>query len=127
MSDTDPKASPLPALRMRIVFDDGERLGPGKADLLEHIERTGSIAAAGREMGMSYKRAWMLVDQLNHAFVAPLVKSERGGSSGGGATLTTTGQEVLALYRTALARAEAASEADLRALLRMRSDIAERK
>jgi len=127
MSDTGSKSAPLPALRMRVVFDDGERLGPGKADLLEHIERTGSISAAGREMGMSYKRAWMLVDQLNRAFVAPLVKSERGGASGGGATLTATGQEVLALYRTALARAEAASEADLRALLGMRGDIVRRK
>lgn len=74
-------------------------LGPGKAELLERIERCGSIAAAGREMSMSYKRAWDLIGTLNAMFHGPLVESSRGGSGGGGASLTDLGREVLALYR----------------------------
>ncbi|MEO1293227.1 MAG: LysR family transcriptional regulator [Pseudomonadota bacterium] len=74
-------------------------LGPGKADLLERIGETGSIAAAGRSMGMSYKRAWMLVETLNEIFADPLVTSTRGGTAGGGAVLTDTGKRVLTCYR----------------------------
>ena len=76
---------------------------------------------------MSYKRAWLLVDQLNHTFAGPLVRSERGGASGGGATLTQLGQDVLSLYRAALARSEAAASEELEVLERLRADIAERK
>ncbi|MBE9636099.1 winged helix-turn-helix domain-containing protein [Salipiger pacificus] len=96
-------------------------LGPGKADLLEHIRETGSIAAAGRAMAMSYKRAWSLVEEMNSAFRAPLVDSSRGGAKGGGAHLTETGDEVLANYR-ALEETIAVAGADrietLRGLLR---------
>ena len=74
-------------------------LGPGKVDLLEYIRETGSIAAAGRAMAMSYKRAWSLVEELNSAFKAPLVDSIRGGSHGGGARLTSAGESVLENYR----------------------------
>ena len=74
-------------------------LGPGKADLLESIRETGSIAAAGRAMSMSYKRAWSLVEEMNAAFRDPLVDSTRGGASGGGARLTEAGETVLAHYR----------------------------
>ncbi len=74
-------------------------LGPGKADLLERIGETGSIAAAGRAMSMSYKRAWMLVMEMNAAFRDPLVESTRGGARGGGARLTDAGSTVLAHYR----------------------------
>ncbi len=74
-------------------------IGPGKADLLEVIARTGSIAAAGREMGMSYRRAWQLVETLNALFRAPVVESVRGGPGGGGASLTATGRTVLDAYR----------------------------
>lgn len=88
-----------PHLRLRIVFDDARYLGPGKVDLLEGIARTGSIAAAGREMGMSYKRAWDLTHVMNTMFAAPLISSARGGAGGGGAQLTDLGVEVLALYR----------------------------
>jgi molybdate transport system regulatory protein len=88
-----------PALRLRIVFGGGAMLGPGKADLLEGIRETGSIAAAARGMNMSYKRAWMLVETMNAAFRAPVVQSSRGGSAGGGASLTQTGAAVLAEYR----------------------------
>jgi len=88
-----------PALRLRLVFGGGAMLGPGKADLLEGIRETGSIAAAARGMNMSYKRAWMLVETMNAAFRAPVVQSSRGGSAGGGASLTQTGAAVLAEYR----------------------------
>lgn len=74
-------------------------LGPGKADLLERIGETGSIAAAGRSMSMSYKRAWMLVETMNAAFQEPLIESSRGGAKGGGARLTEAGAEVLSNYR----------------------------
>ena len=97
-----------PRLRIRIVFGDTEMIGPGKAELLERIARCGSIAAAGREMGMSYKRAWQLIGTLNAMFREPLVDSTRGGPGGGGAVLTDTGREVLRLYR---AFSEEAAEA----------------
>lgn len=96
-------------------------LGPGKADLLERIRDTGSIAAAGRSMSMSYKRAWMLVEQMNKAFRDPLVVSTRGGQKGGGATLTATGADVLANYRKLeeiMAEAGAARLATIRSMLR---------
>lgn len=86
-------------LRLRLLFGDDAMLGPGKADLLDLIARHGSIAAAGREMKMSYKRAWMLVEEMNGAFCEPLVDRSRGGSHGGGARLTKTGVEVLTHYR----------------------------
>jgi len=92
-------ATPPPRLRIRIVFGAAEMMGPGKAELLERIASTGSIAAAGREMGMSYKRAWELIGTLNAMFQAPLVTSTRGGPGGGGAVLTDMGHEVLRLYR----------------------------
>lgn len=110
-----------PRLRIRIVFGDHEMIGPGKAELLERIDRCGSIAAAGREMGMSYKRAWELVGTLNAMFRDPLVESTRGGPGGGGAVLTDAGREVLGLYRAFVGEAAAAGAdrlADLRARLK---------
>lgn len=98
----------MTTLKLRLLFDDA-MLGPGKAELLHHIRETGSIAAAGRRMGMSYKRAWMLVEEMNAAFVAPLVNSSRGGAGGGGAQVTGAGAEVLRLYDDIVARALAAS------------------
>ena len=74
-------------------------MGPGKAELLDRIAASGSIAAAAREMGMSYKRAWMLVETMNAAFREPVVDSTRGGTGGGGARLTGTGEAVLAHFR----------------------------
>jgi len=88
-----------PKLRLKLTFDTGLTMGPGKADLLQGIAEEGSISAAGRRMKMSYKRAWMLVEEMNAAFRAPLVESSRGGASGGGARLTETGEAVLAHYR----------------------------
>ncbi|MFP5479299.1 MAG: winged helix-turn-helix domain-containing protein [Alphaproteobacteria bacterium] len=112
-------------LRLRLLFDDRLVFGPGKAELLARIEETGSIAAAGRAMGMSYKRAWALVEEMNAAFRAPLVSSARGGAGGGGAQLTPEGREVLEAYRAMLAAAEQAAApgiARIAALLRDMSD-----
>lgn len=92
-------ADTRPRLRLRLLFGEDTMLGPGKADLLEHIRETGSIAAAGRAMSMSYKRAWTLVDQMNAAFQEPLVQRVRGGANGGGAQLTQTGARVLEHFR----------------------------
>ncbi|MBC7179301.1 MAG: winged helix-turn-helix domain-containing protein [Roseovarius sp.] len=110
-----------PSLRIRIVFGEDAMLGPGKADLLERIRDTGSIAAAGRSMSMSYKRAWMLVESMNAAFREPLVESNRGGAKGGGASLTDTGAEVLVNYRKLediMAEAGAARISAIQSLLR---------
>lgn len=100
-------------------------LGPGKADLLERIEESGSIAAAGRAMRMSYKRAWSLVEEMNAAFHAPLVTRSRGGARGGGARLTETGAAVLAHYRTLERRAAEAGEAEIAALRALLADAGE--
>jgi molybdate transport system regulatory protein len=95
--------------RIRITRDDETVvLGPGKADLLEAVSRSGSIRAAARELGMSYMRAWTLIRTMNDAFRSPLVEKERGGAGQGGARLTERGERVLALYREMDARAEKA-------------------
>ena len=99
---TDP-ATPL--LRIRIRFGGDTFTGPGKAELLERIAATGSIAAAARAMGMSYKRAWMIVETLNAMFDTPLVDSARGGPGKGGAALTPRGRDVLAEYQAVEAAA----------------------
>jgi len=106
----------LPALHIRVDLVPGISLGPGKADLLQGIAETGSIAAAGRRLGMSYKRAWSLVETLNGMFQAPLVAATKGGATGGGAALTETGQAVLARYRAIQERAALAAAEDLAVL-----------
>lgn len=119
----------MPELKLRILFD-GAMLGPGKAQLLGHIRDTGSIAAAGRRMEMSYKRAWTLVEEMNGAFREPLVSSSRGGPGGGGAQLTAAGTEVLRLYTDAVRFAEAAAAEpveSLQAMLRPESERSARK
>ena len=112
-----------PRLRIRIIFDASEMIGPGKAELLERIDRCGSIAAAGREMGMSYKRAWELVSTMNAMFQAPVVARMRGGPGGGGAVLTEAGREVLELYRAFESNAAAAGAVQLDALRSRLRDI----
>jgi molybdate transport system regulatory protein len=111
-----------PALRLRLALAPGVELGPGKAELLEAIRDTGSIAAAGRRMRMSYQRAWELVAALNGGFRAPLVEAAKGGAKGGGAVLTPLGAEVLAAYRRIAAAAEQAAAADL---ARLRAELAD--
>ncbi|MCU4159763.1 LysR family transcriptional regulator [Acidiphilium sp. AL] len=103
-------------LRIRVVLGDGLIIGPGRADLLEGIRETGSIAAAGRRMGMSYKRAWQLAEALNATFRGPVILAVKGGVAGGGAQLTPLGDAVLDAYRnlqTASAEAGAGALAAL--------------
>ena len=88
-------------------------MGPGRADLLEQIQAAGSIAAAGRQMGMSYKRAWALVEAMNVLFRTPVVEAAKGGAGGGGARLTATGVQVLGAYRGLEAASQQAGEAFL--------------
>ena len=108
-------------IKLRLEYAAPLVLGPGKADLLERIDRLGSISAAGREMGMSYKRAWSLVEEMNTAFARPVVDSSRGGSGGGGAVLTDQGRSMLEHYRAledVLRRQGADHLAALNAMLR---------
>lgn len=86
-------------IQVRVEFDGGHRIGPGKIDLLQAIGDTGSITAAGRSLGMSYRRAWLLVSALNQMFDAPVVETVAGGAHGGGARLTEFGAGLIAAYR----------------------------
>jgi molybdate transport system regulatory protein len=108
-------ARPSPA-SIRLNLREGVAFGPGKAQLLEGIRETGSIAAAGRRMKMSYSRAWGLVEEMNSAFRGPLVASAKGGASHGGATLTPLGARVLEHYRRIEAAVTTAAAEDLAAL-----------
>jgi molybdate transport system regulatory protein len=101
---------------LRIVLGPEVAIGPGKADLLQGISETGSIAAAGRRMSMSYKRAWLLVEAMNDHFKSPLVVKEKGGVPVGGAKLTDLGESVLEIYRRMQAQTGAAITADLNSL-----------
>jgi molybdate transport system regulatory protein len=116
-----------PVLRIRIVFGDQEMIGPGKVELLERIDHCGSIAAAGREMGMSYKRAWQLIGALNAMFREPLVDGTRGGPGGGGAVLTEMGRMVLRHYRDIETKAAEAGAMRINAIQEMLRDIPEEK
>jgi molybdate transport system regulatory protein len=95
-------------LTLRVEFGPETAIGPGKARLLELVRDKGSISAAGRAMGMSYRRAWLLIDDLNHCFDEPVVTTKLGGKSGGGAQLTPLGEAVITHYRAMENEAEAA-------------------
>jgi molybdate transport system regulatory protein len=113
-------------LHLRVVLGGEVALGPGKAELLDGIIETGSIAAAGRRMGMSYKRAWTLVEEMNTIFAQPLVDAAKGGAGGGGAALTPLGRRVLDAYRRLETTAAKAGRAEVevmrRAIRRPRSE-----
>ena len=87
------------AVRLRLMREDQIAFGPGKADLLEAIAYSGSISQAAKQMGMSYRRAWQLVDTMNRCFATPLVETQTGGNLGGGTVLTQTRLKVLNLFR----------------------------
>jgi molybdate transport system regulatory protein len=114
-----PRPRAKPSLHLRLDFGGERSLGPGKVRLLELIEETGSISAAGRALKMSYRQAWLLIDELNRMFRAPLVTSQIGGGGGGGAALTKAGACVVRAYRDMERRAMGASSADIRALKRL--------
>jgi molybdate transport system regulatory protein len=112
---------------LRVTLSDTAYIGPGRADLLELIAETGSISAAGRRMGMSYKRAWALVQALNDGFGTALVETSRGGAAQGGAMLTDAGREVLARYRHMQELTRDAIAEDVAALQKLVIDISGRK
>lgn len=109
-------------IKLHIPFGRISAIGPGKADLLEAIERGGSISAAARLMGMSYKRAWDLVDTMNQCFQEPLVITATGGNHGGGAQVTEFGYEVLRRYREIEAKANNLVKADILDLMSLLTD-----
>lgn len=86
-------------VRLRIDLGPGSSIGPGKIALLERIESSGSLSQAARELGMSYRRAWLLLDDLNHALPEPVTTASVGGAGGGGARLTPLGRELIVAYR----------------------------
>ena len=107
--------------RLRVILDEEIAFGPGKADLLEAIRDTGSISGAGKKLGMSYRRAWLLVDTMNRCFRSPLVDAAVGGVAGGGASLSALGEDVLRHYRTlerAVAKVTDKAFGELQPLLR---------
>jgi molybdate transport system regulatory protein len=106
-----------PSLSIRLDLPGG-RLGPGKVALLEAIAREGSISAAARSIGMSYRRAWALVEQVNATFGGPAVEASAGGRQGGGAALTPLGRDLVAAYRAIEDAAAAAARAHLAVLSR---------
>lgn len=103
--------------QVRVLLGADIALGPGKADLLEAIRDTGSISAAARRLGMSYRRAWLLADTMNRCFREPLLEAATGGRSGGGAQLTRAGGRVLEQYRRLLRAMEKAGGPAARGLL----------
>ena len=106
-------------IKIHLPFGQLSAIGPGKADLLEAIASTGSISAGARRLGMSYKRAWDLVDTMNRSFSQPLIATAAGGSHGGGAQVTEFGYEVLRRYREIEVKATQAVSVELEALRSM--------
>jgi molybdate transport system regulatory protein len=106
-------------LSIRIDLASGGRIGPGKIALLEAIRSTGSISAAARSLGMSYRRAWLLVEDINKVLREPAVTAETGGSGGGGAVVTPVGERVVGLYRTIESQARTAAGGEFRAIGRL--------
>lgn len=109
MTDSTVPVQPTQRLRIRVMLAADTPFGPGKADLLEAIRETGSMAAAGRRLGMSYQRTHDLVAAMNAHFIEPVVAPAKGGSRGGGSALTSFGESVLETYRGIEALAEAAT------------------
>jgi molybdate transport system regulatory protein len=111
--------------RLTIRFDFGSqhRIGPGKVALLEAIDRTGSITTAARSLGMSYRRAWVLIEDVNAIFTEPVVETTHGGAGGGGASLTPLGAEVVARYRRTESRLHTVARNDLKYLERRLANV----
>ena len=113
----DPPGGPDLRFRIRVVDGDVIAIGPGKIDLLEAIDAAGSITAAARRLDMSYRRAWLLLDELNRSLRTPAVDSAKGGSAGGGSVLTATGRELIALYRRIEEQSRSANRDDIARLM----------
>ncbi len=112
-------ARPEVRFRMRIRTGDTVAIGPGKVALLAAVQEHGSISAAARSLGMSYRRAWMLIDELNRSLKSPATESAQGGEHGGGCTLTSTGENIVRLYREVEEKANKACAAQITALTKL--------
>ena len=104
--------------RVRVIAGEQIALGPGKVNLLEEIDRSGSISKAARELGLSYRRAWTLVDTMNKSFKSHLVEGSAGGKKGGGARLTPLGKKMAKIYRSMESKSEAAMQPDWKVIQR---------
>ncbi len=111
------RSKPEVRFRLRITKGEAIAIGPGKTELLEAIERTGSLTSAAKAIGMSYRRAWLLVDTMNRCFREPVVKTASGGARGGGTVLTEVGVELVKRYRNAEAAARNGGKRDTDAIL----------
>lgn len=111
-----PALEPSASFRLRVAAGDRVAIGPGKIALLEAIARTGSLTAAAKALEMSYRRAWLLLDEVNQSLFEPAVASSKGGAHGGGSALTGTGRELIALYRRIEQTAQRECAGDLRRL-----------
>lgn len=109
-------------LKLRIRLCSFAALGPGKVDLLEAVDRCGSITAAAKDQTMSYRRAWLLLDEMNRAFAHPVVDASFGGAKGGGAHLSPTGRAIIDLYRRIEAKTHAAIASELADIEAMLAD-----
>ena len=120
-ADTRPRNHTRPEVRFRMRIRRGETvaLGPGKVELLEAVREHGSISAAARSLDMSYRRAWLLIDELNKSLKSPATVSEQGGQSGGGCVLTEVGENIVRLYRDVETQAEKACVTQIGDLLRL--------
>lgn len=118
MASNSPKAPTSPSVkcRIRVMVEEEIAIGPGKAELLAAIRDSGSISAAGKQLGMSYRRAWLLVDAMNRCFKVPLVETATGGQSGGGARLTAYGEKVLDRYAAMMEEIDTIARAHLRGM-----------
>ena len=109
---------PAPTVRFRVDFGREGAIGPGKIALLEEIGRGGSLSQAARELGMSYRRAWQLLDSLNHCFRERVALTAKGGRRGGGATLTAFGRQLIRTYRDFDAEVQARAARHFRPIMR---------
>lgn len=112
-------AAPLLKFRIRITKGEDIAIGPGKIALLEAIIDAGSITAAAKRLGMSYRRAWLLVDAMNHSFQSPVVETTKGGRAGGSTVVTALGEEVIRRYRTIETIAGSSARAEIAALFKL--------
>ena len=113
---------PQVAFRMRVMVGDTIAIGPGKVRLLEAIDETGSLTAAAKSIGMSYRRAWLLMDELNKSLKTPALHSAQGGEHGGGTEVTAVGKALIERYRRIEATAARACATDLKALTKLLGD-----
>ena len=107
------QSSRYPGLTLRVLAKHFPAMGPGKAAMIEAIDRSGSISGAAREMEMSYRRAWQLVDAINTSFTEPLIVTATGGKQGGGAVVSDLGREVVKRFRDMEVKASHAIAAEI--------------